>query len=449
MSQNFYPNRQTLFVGPAPSSGYNYCLYSDGSGNEDDTGESLYSNHNLLQPIEHLSSISWDISSRRTDIQELSNKSLKDRVFIQKPIGTLNFSYMLNGLKNDLRNGFEANYERWDYPNIGTLLYGESGVSPITGFDTNESGLRDYDPYHPNLYRDKRNIFFVNNSLNRDILKHTYTGDDHTIRNLIDENYANYDVIGFGNCYINTYSTSCSIGNPASSSVSYIFENLKFYDGGSGYSAPSLDPETYSGNGKKFAIPPVYSYPTMLPVTPNDIKTTLTLSDIGVAFSDLSVQGYNINLELNRINLESIGYDLPLDRKLNFPVLCDLTFDAIVHDFQTGDLLGFVDENKDYDINIRLYNPTPRNNSDISIRYDFRKAKLTEYGFNGSFGNSTSVRFSFSTELVPNDLTKGFFISGQLNEYADEREDYLVDEDFNFLVDENGDKIITNYRPMY
>ena len=96
-----------------------------------------------------------------------------------------------------------------------------------------------------------------------------------------------------------------------------------------------------------------------------------------------------------------------------------------------------------------MYNPTPRNNSDISIRYDFRKAKLTEYGFNGSFGNSTSVRFSFSTELVPNDLTKGFFISGQLNEYADEREDYLVDEDFNFLVDENGDKIITNYRPMY
>lgn len=449
MTQNFYPNRQLIFVGPSPSSGHNYALYSDGSGNEDDTGDSLYSNHNLLQPIEHAQSLSWDISSRRTDIQELSNKSLKDRVFIEKPVGTVTFSYMLNGLKNDLRNGFEANYERWDYPNTGVLLYGESGVSPITGFDTNISSLRDFDPYHPNQYRDKKNIFLVNNSLNRDILKHDYTGSDHIRRNLIDTNFENYDVIGFGNCYLDTYSTSCSVGNPATASVSYIFENIKYYDKGSGYDAPSLDPETYTSNGKKFSIPPVYSYPTMLPVTPDDIKTTLTLSDIGFSFDDLSVQGYSINMELNRINLESIGYDLPIDRKLNFPVLCDLTFDAIIHDFQTGDLTQFVSNNEDYDINLRLYNPTPRNNSDISIRYDFRKAKLTEYSYSNSFGNSLQVRFSFSTEVVPNDLTKGFFISGQFNEYPDEREDYLVDEDYNFLVDENGDKIITNYRPVY
>lgn len=449
MSQNFYPNRQSIFIGPAPSSGYNYIHYSDGSGNENEDSDSLYSNHNLLQIIEHAESFSYNIQSRRTDIQELSNKSLKDRIFIQKPVGTLSFSYMLNGLKNDLRNGLEANYERWDHPNTGVLLYGESGVSPITGFDTNISELRDFDPYSPNKYRDRRNIFFVNNSLNRDILKHDYTGYDHRSRNLIDSNYLNYDVIGFGNCYLDTYSTSCSIGSPAKSSVSYIFENIKFYDGGSGYDAPSLDPETYSGNGKKFSIPPVYSYPTMLPVTPDDIKTTLTLSDIGVSFSDLSVQGYSISMEMNRINLESIGYDLPIDRKLNFPVLCDVSFDAVVHDYQTGDLNQFVNSNSDYDFNIRLYNPTPRNNSNISIRYDFKKAKLTEYSYSNSLGSSMQVRFSFSTEVVPDDLTKGFFISGQFNEYPDERDDYFIDEDFDFLMDENGDKIITNYRPVY
>lgn len=449
MSQNFYPNRQLLFVGPAPSSGYHYSLYSDGSGNESNTGDSFYSNHNLLQPIEHLTSFDWNINDSRTDIRQLSTKGSYDRVYIQKPVGTVTFSYLLNGLKNDTRIGFEANYERWDYPNSGVLLYGESGVSPITGFDTNTSELRDFDPFVPNKYRDKRNLFFVNNSLNRDILKHDYTGNDHTTRGLTDTSYENYDVIGFGNCYLTTYSTSCTIGSPVESSASFLFENIKWYNGGSGHNAPSLDPETYSGNGKKFSIPPVYSYPTMLPVTPDDIQTTISFNNIGVSFNDLSVQSYNIGIELNRLNLESIGYDLPLDRKLNYPIYSELTMEAVVHDFQTGDLRSMVYDNEDYDLNIRLYNPTPRNDSDISIRYDFRKAKLLRYSYGNSFGTSVKVSFSFSAELDPSDLTKGMFISGQFNEYADEREDYLLDENDNFLVDETGSKIISNYKPVY
>ena len=449
MSNNLYPNRQSIFIGPAPSSGYNFSLYSDGSGNENDTGDYLYSNHNLLQPIEHASSFSWGINDARTDVKQLSTKGAYDRIFIQKPVGTVNFSYYNNGLKNDCRIGLDANYERWDYPNSGILLYGESGISHIYGLDTNVSELKTFDPFLPNQYRDKRNIFFVNNSLNRDILKYNYTGDDHTIRNLIDVNYENYDVIGFGNCYLNTYSTSCSVGSLVQSSASFLFENVVGYDGGSGHNAPSLDPQTYQSNGKKFAIPPVYNYPNMLPVTPDDIQSTITLNDIGVSFDDISVQGYNISLELNRLNLESIGYDLPLDRKLNYPIYCELSMDAIVHDFSTGQLKLLADNNLDYDLNIRLYNPTPRNNSDISIRYDFKKAKLLNYRYGNSFGEAVNVSFSFSVDLDPSDLTKGFFISGQFNEHEYERQEYLIDENLNFLVDENGDRLITNYRPIY
>ena len=57
---------------------------------------------------------------------------------------------------------------------------------------------------------------------------------------------------------------------------------------------------------------------------------------------------------MNREPLSALGYKLPIDRQITFPVFTDLGFNFIVGDLQTGSVENLTNKNLDYNITIKL-----------------------------------------------------------------------------------------------
>ena len=143
----------------------------------------------------------------------------------------------------------------------------------------------------------------------------------------------------------------------------------------------------------------------------------------------------------------------------------------------SGSLIDIVNLNQDYNFTVTLGMPKTCDSPDASdpihagkasldarendlIKYSFNKAKLNSFTYDTSIGSNKSFNASFSTEIDPDDLTKGFFISGFL---ADQKleEFHLLEttgamdggtgdfERFRLELEESDGLIVDNYIPLY
>lgn len=132
---------------------------------------------------------------------------------------------------------------------------------------------------------------------------------------------------------------------------------------------------------------------------------------------NIPIQSFNLNLNLQREDLRSIGYVFPLDRKINFPVFVDFSFSNIVDNNQTGNLPDLLRQDKDYDILVNMYNHTcSTTGREIGIQYKIMGAKLENINYTISTNNKLMANFSFIAEIDINNKHKNLFISGLLNE---------------------------------
>ncbi len=185
--------------------------------------------------------------------------------------------------------------------------------------------------------------------------------------------------------------------------------------------------------------------------------------NLGIDATDLKIQSYSIDMSLNRESLQSLGYVLPVDRKINFPVYANLSINAIVGNDYSGSLFNQLDVDDDYNICIKLRNPAcsvdfnestippaqefKNQASQTAIRYDFLKAKFLSSSFQTNINQSRVGTFNFSAEIDPDDLNHGLFISGLLN--IAKVEDYLIDSSGNYIIDNSGELVISNYAVLY
>ena len=109
----------------------------------------------------------------------------------------------------------------------------------------------------------------------------------------------------------------------------------------------------------------------------------------------------------------------------------------------SGSLIDLVELNQDYNFTVNLNRSqecstastdSPRHagvlgltGTEPLIKYSFNKAKLDSFNYDTSIGSSKQFSAIFSTELDPDNLTKGFFISGLLGD--------RVIEDFHLLLE--------------
>ena len=119
---------------------------------------------------------------------------------------------------------------------------------------------------------------------------------------------------------------------------------------------------------------------------------------------------------------------------------------GVVEKMSSGSLIDLVQLNQDYNFTVNLNRSqecsavstdSPRHagvlgltGTEPLIKYSFNKAKLDSFNYDTSIGSSKQFSAIFSTELDPDNLTKGFFISGLLGDRAI--------EDFHLLENSSG-----------
>lgn len=322
------------------------------------------------------------------------------------------------GLINEARLGFLFNRPSGL---SGAPVYGNSNVSPISGFiDRNYSQSIETNIGWPLSTRDDRNLFIVTNDSNLDLNDRSFTEFYKT---------SGIKVFAFGDCFLTNYSTSAAVGQIPQASVEFVCNNIEYYDFGSGKNIPSINPRDYSLINKTYNIPNNFQGSISRTgitsvILPKDINLNISKSDGTNSFdfpsslTDIKIQSYEISISLDREPLYDLGYKAPLDRLVNLPCYANLNFTAIVGDNNTGSLLNMVNNDNEYNINIKLdYSPLNIFKG-TAIRYDFIGAKFNNVSFSDIIGQNRSATFSFTSEINPRYSNKGFFISGQLGIYS-------------------------------
>lgn len=434
MSRNriIYANEMIL-VGPCPSSGYHFIDENSVLNNQ---YYNLDGNFNLLQHIWRIQNVSYTINNQTTSIAALGKKGTLARPIITSPSVDLNFSYLNYSILNETRLGMNCNYVGQD----GTAIHKpNSGVFLLSGFlernlitPNYHSSSSSSSPYYRNyISTDDKNIFVPTSS----------EGNDESVQatSTAHPSSKTMSVFSFGNCVMNSYRTSARVNEFPKIDVSYSCLNLMFSSSGSGVQTPAV--ESHSGLliGQNYIIPAEYLGPTtQIPsvLRPGDILFDMVslpgqsnvnsilgtgigsppnsnVSCLGFVFSDIKLQGFAIDLNLNREPLNSLGYRLPIDRQINFPLLGKLDMDFITTDMNTGSVSAFIRRNDDYNFSIKMKNPAYLG-SEVACQYDILRAKFNNITYQNQIGGQKTANLSYTFSMDPQDLTQGMFISGKL-----------------------------------
>lgn len=450
---------EALYVGPAPSTGYHF-VNNAGTFNSDYTNTNT--NYNLVKSIYRVQSINYGFNTNYINIGHLGKDANIHRCS-NYPTVNLDFSYLQQGVINELRCGFYANYTQWEGNVSGQSYYlNNTGVNILSGFLTRtlEPGSNDF--HYPYSYRDKRNFFIAVAGEGIDINPKSYAE--------VHKDPTTFNVIGIGNCYLTKYQSQGSVGSFAISNLSYIGENLVVYNSGSGVLVPAVNyvdgtpitnqrfniPADYQGTGVCTTIRPgdisvtITSLPRItgslvIPGTGYTQGSYLDIYNLGFSYSDSKVQSYNLEMDLRRDSIAALNTKLPIDRPIQFPVIVPFSFSTIIGDTQTGSLDTLLSKNDDYNITIQLKNPknTPQAPREIAVQYDFIRAKLDSISYTNQIGGQKVGNFNFSTEIDTDNYNQGFFMSGLINVIPSNTiTGFLLKEDGGFLLKEDGSKLI-------
>lgn len=427
-----------MFVGPAPSNtGHFINTIGTITNNDNPT-----SNFNLVFPLNRVQGTNFSFSESRTDVKSLGVYGTISRPSLIQPNISLSFSYYMMGLINEARLGFIFNTPSGI---TGQPLYGQSlNICPISGF-LDRTYQRSFDTPlgWPLTTREPKNLFVATNQGFNDLNDYV-TGIYKSI---------GVDVFAFGDCFLNSYKQSASINQLPLTTVEFICNNVETYNFASGTNIPSINTQNglvNSGNiydlpnnfettntGLPTAIIPsniiatINSIPsgdylaviegnalvTVLDAYGDEITITedMDIVNLPISINDLKIQSYNFDLTLNREPLYNLGYKFPIDRRINFPVYCNLDINAIVGENATGSLTRFLSKDREWDIILNLsFQTNTQLYTGTAIIYKFLKSKFNSISFGDSIGKVKTANLSFTTEIKPNSNTKGFFISGIL-----------------------------------
>lgn len=443
-------NQVALFVGPSPSTGY-HCITNYGLLNTNIPSDE---NFNLIFPIQRTINTNYSFAPSRIDIQELGTQGYLANPILNENLISLNFSYYQMGLINEVRLGLMANIPS-GHSVTGNMLYGTGKVPILSGlynrdFERSNESLLNW----PLKSRDSRNFFAI--------CKKDYLDSNDYNYNSIIKNNNQFYTIAFGDCYLSSYSTSCSINQLPQCNVSYICNNLMVYDGTSGFYIPSIDTRTQNSNsGVVFYIPNNFEgtgNPTV--VIPSDINLSINqtggnVSDLINNFNDIKIQSYSLSFQLNRESLYNIGYKYAMDRLINLPIVALFSFDTIPGDNTSSSFINLLRNDNTYNFSIKLnYQSNTRNFTGLGIVYDIVGAKFQGFNESISISNKKTNTYNFSVELKPDDLTNGLFISGFLGVLS--RTGYITylsgQNGSGYILDSGNNKIqisTAEYIPLY
>ena len=242
-------------------------------------------------------------------------------------------------------------------------------------------------------------------------------------------NFTGFNVFGIGNALITNYSVSAGLGNMPTTQLSFEANNILFDTFTGNNTVPAL---TYSG--KKTYYP--YNFTTgifnknnytsdqvdrPIAIRPADIFIVMTQPQIaGGVYTSASgkIQNFDIQIPFERKELLGFGNNFAFDRKLMYPVVGTVSFNAIFDNLNTGNYSDIFNSDNKNDIDIYL-NDCENNNQ---ILYSIKDARLVSEKFNFSIGPDVNFDGSFEFSVS---AEKGFSISGNADLYDQDATAFL------------------------
>lgn len=242
-------------------------------------------------------------------------------------------------------------------------------------------------------------------------------------------NFTGFNVFGIGNALITNYSVSAGLGNMPTTQLSFEANNILFDTFTGNNTVPAL---TYSG--KKTYYP--YNFTTgifnknnytsdqvdrPIAIRPADIFVVMTQPQIaGGVYTSASgkIQNFDIQIPFERKELLGFGNNFAFDRKLMYPVVGTVSFNAIFDNLNTGNYSDIFNSDNKNDIDIYL-NDCENNNQ---ILYSIKDARLVSEKFNFSIGPDVNFDGSFEFSVS---AEKGFSISGNADLYDQDATAFL------------------------
>lgn len=348
---------EALFVGPTPATGTHF----DGSGNT------------LIVQLDRVQSANHNLNITRQDVNQFGVLAAIDRVILEAPVVTLDFSYLMRNVLNE--------------KHLGLVVDGTSGVL---------SNL-------VNASQDQKNYFVLEAPEGNDAV-----GGD--------TNEAVNGVHSIGNGFISSFAWEGQVGQFPRATVQVQAFNYKVDIGSSGNNIPAIN--TTNGllvTGFAYALPPTTTGVGVSVLKPGDISLNLS-GVLGYSTSDLKIQSFNLQTQLNREVIQKLGSKFPFARLIRFPINTTLQVTALVGDLVAADLADVVCNDQSYNLSINLNLPSCSGNAATAVQFQLLGAKLDSQNSSASIGPNNTVQLNFLSPLGgPTDFTHNLIVSGVLN----------------------------------
>ena len=398
---------EAVYVGPSNPTGAN----SD-----------IVPSHHVLKHIGNVQGVNYGINVNRQDIAMLGRRSTIASPAINNPSVEFSLTYFSDSFTNEKKLGFDFNYR------TGDANYKDDTFSQflISGFANNEDRTADKRNFYIAISPEGSDLLDnTTGDISRDLVSGSSTSGHYTVGTLSDPESPNFDILTFHDSYLKGYSVRGGIGSFLSCDLDYVCESISFTMSGSGIDVKTFDPVNRSllNTGINMILPIFARENGPSAIRPGDITLSLTetsgsapTSGFGFDFNDIKIQSFDVSLDFERDQLNSITHRGPIDRPIKFPVAATVQIESILGDASSGNFADFIEEDKTYDLDILLENTvncSTTKNRDSAIYV--RKALIQGITYNEDIGSNKRVVTSFQVELSPEDLSKGLFLSGVLN----------------------------------
>ena len=367
-----------------------------------------------IKQLHRVQSANYAFNVARTDVNQFGELAAIDRVVLDTPTVSLDYSYLLANFANEESMGLKVNEFGTTFADLTSAL---SGVL--------------------NKTEDERNYFIQTSREGEDAF-----GD--TDRDLAGDKRAS--TIGVGNAFVTSYSTEASVGGFPTVSIAAEGMNMNFSTGTINVPNPGINRIDGSASTNTATLPAVLGAAGTSDVSsgilaisalrPGDITIKIsehdgsssltsnnyslggaTLPDhLGDSTSSANIQSYNIGFDLGRSPIQRLGNRFAFAREVDFPVSVNLSFDAILTDLTDGNLNDLIDCEKSYNVQIDLKGITGSacdSNKTTICRYILKDMKPDSQSYTSSIGDNKTVTLDFSTQIGgPRQTDVGLFMQG-------------------------------------
>ena len=375
------------------------------------TGNTAAGDVNQLRRVQS-ANYSFDIA--RTDINQFGQLAAIDRIILEQPTVSLDFSYLVTNDYNETGIGLSiaSTTVGFDHNScIAHLLSGKAAGDDGSALYGSSTAVA----------TDVKNYFIAVGTEGTDYNTTTARGDQT-------------GVIGIGNAQITSYSVDGSVGDFVTASVSCEALNMQFDSAATIPGSETTDVKVMN--------------PSVNPVDGNPLAGTITMPDgtegtganipmalrpgsvvvdlsaggalesgtLGLDATDLKVQSFTCGFDLSRTPIEKLGSKFAFARVVDFPTTATMDFSAIMGEMnmsEVEDLENIVSSDcVSFDIDIKCKpDASCAGGSPKGLAFQLKGAKLDSQSMSSTIGDNKTVDFSFSSQIGgPTDTTHGLKI---------------------------------------